>query len=76
MPEDSAAAAASALPGGGEREGRRAAWPGTKGTPCSQRLLGGDPSKGSACGPQWPKSSDAGWGGEAGGEWGRLWARP
>lgn len=31
MPENSAAPAARALPGAAEREGRRAAWPGTKG---------------------------------------------
>lgn len=58
MPENSAPAA-RALPGAAEREGRRAAWPGTKGTPCSQCLLGGDPSQCSACGPQWPDSRDA-----------------
>lgn len=58
MPENSAPAA-RALPGAAEREGRRAAWLGTKGTPCSQCLLGGDPSQCSACGPQWPDSRDA-----------------
>lgn len=47
-------------PGGCGEGGQAGCLAGHQGTPCSQCLLGGDPSQCSACGPQWPDSRDAG----------------